>query len=424
MKKVAKMAVYQAKRKAQTEQFADINSKGDRNRIFKMAKRLKRDNADIIGDKCVRRANGKLALTVTEKLEAWQSHYDKLLNEEFPWNAASLTECSPVQGPMIEITTEMVKAAISKMKGGKAAGPSGIIIEMIKCAGDPFVNELKELFNKIVQEGVVPTGWHMSYIVNLFKGKGDALNCGNYRGLKLQEQAMKVLEHIINAVIRDKVSIDEMQFGFMPGRSTTDAIFILRQLQEKFLTKRKNLYFAFVDLEKAFDRVPRAVLWWALRKLGVDEWIVRTVQSMYSNAQSRIRVGNDYSEPINVSVGVHQGSVLSPLLFIIVMEALSQEFRTGCPWELLYADDLVVAADSLEELKDKLRIWKGELEKKGLKVNVGKSKFMYSSYDAPKKLLRPKTRVLYAKKEWERTPSTVPTVGNGCTRDALESKVL
>ena len=73
---------------------------------------------------------------------------------------------------------------------------------------------------------------------------------------------------------------------------------------------------AFVDLEKAFDRVPRKVIWWALRKLGVDEWIVRLVQGMYSNARSCVRVGEEYSK-----VGVHQGSVLSRLLFIIVLEA-------------------------------------------------------------------------------------------------------
>ena len=138
---------------------------------------------------------------------------------------------------------------------------------------------LTVLANKIVAEGVVPSDWNLSFIINLFKGKGDALLRGNYRGLKLQEQAMKVMEHILNTIIRNIVTIDEMQFGFMPGRSTIDAIFILRQLQEKFLGKKKNLYFAFVDLEKAFDRVPRKVLWWAMRKLGIDEWIIRTVQA-------------------------------------------------------------------------------------------------------------------------------------------------
>ena len=86
---------------------------------------------------------------------------------------------------------------------------------------------------------------------------------------------------------------------------------------------------AFVDLEKAFDRVPRKVIWWALRKLGVDEWIVRLVQGMYSNARSSVCVGEGYSEEFEVKVGVHQGSVLSPLLFIIVLEALSHEFAVG-----------------------------------------------------------------------------------------------
>ena len=81
---------------------------------------------------------------------------------------------------------------------------------------------------------------------------------------------MKVLEHILNEIIREQVSIDEMQFGFMPGRGTIDTIFILRQLQEKFPNKKKNIYFAFVDLEKAFDQVPRKVLWWAMRKLGME----------------------------------------------------------------------------------------------------------------------------------------------------------
>ena len=187
---------------------------------------------------------------------------------------------------------------------------------------------------------------------------------------------MKVLERIVDGLIRQVVSIDDSQFGFVPGRGTTDAIFVVRQLQEKYLAANKRLYMAFVDFEKAFDWVPRKVIWWALRKLGVDEWIVRLVQGMYSNARSCVLVGEGYSEEFEVKVGVHQGSVVSPLLFIIVLEALSLEFRCGVPWEDLYADDLVIIAESLKECVRRLLTWKDAMEKKGLTVNAGKTKIM------------------------------------------------
>ena len=142
-------------------------------------------------------------------------------------------------------------------------------------------------------------------------GKGDALDRGNYRGLKLTEQAMKILERIVDGLIRQVVSIDDSQFGFVTGRGTTDSIFVVRQLQEKYLAVNKRLYMAFVDLEKAFDRVPRKVIWWALRKLGVEEWIVWLVQGIYANVRSRVRVGEGLSKEFEVKVRVHQGSPYS-----------------------------------------------------------------------------------------------------------------
>ena len=208
---------------------------------------------------------------------------------------------------------------------------------------------IHDLTAAIIRNGKVPSDWKQSFIGYLYKGKGDALERGNYSDLKLTEQVMKVLERIVDGLIRQLVSIDDSQFGFVPGRGTTDAIFVVRQLQEKYLAANKRLYMAFVDLEKAFDQVPRKVIWWALRKLGVEEWIVRLVQGMYANVQSHVCVGEGYSEEFEVKVGVHQGSVLSQLLFIIVLEALSREFRSGVPWEDLYADDLVITAESLEE---------------------------------------------------------------------------
>ena len=136
------------------------------------------------------------------------------------------------------------------------------------------------------------------------------------------------------------------------------------------------LYLAFLDLQKAFDPVPRKVLWWALRSLGVEEWAARVIQGMYTDVKSRVRGNGQYSKEFGVRVGVLQGSVLSPLLFILVLEALSHQFHTGVPWELLYADDLAVMADSLEECIARLKVWKEGMERKGLRVNIKKTKLM------------------------------------------------
>ena len=242
-----------------------------------------------------------------------------------------ISQLPPVEGPPIPITIDMVKKAISQMKAGKAPGPLGIVVEMIRAAGDMGASMIRDLAAAIIRDGKVLSDWEQNSIVCLYKGKGDALERGNYRGLKLTEQVMKVLERIVDSLIRQLVSIDDSQFGFVPSRGTTDAIFVVRQLQEKYLAANKRLYMAFLDLEKAFDRVLWKVIWWALRKLGVEKWIVRLVQGMYANVGSRVHVGEGYSEEFEVKVGIHQGSVHSPFLFIVVLEALSREFCSGVP---------------------------------------------------------------------------------------------
>ena len=141
----------------------------------------------------------------------------------------------------------------------------------------------------------------------------------------------------------------------MLWKGTTDAIFTVRQMQEKYVCKGKKLYFAFVYLEKSFDRVPREVIRWALRKAEVEEWLVKAVVAMYEGAQTIVRTTGD-SKAFNVKVGLHQGSVLGPLLFVIVMEMISRELRAVLPLELLYADDLILMAESEESQDSKMEI--------------------------------------------------------------------
>ena len=142
------------------------------------------------------------------------------------------------------------------------------------------------------------------------------------------------------------VNMDEIQFGFALGRCTTGAIIVVCQLQEKYITANKLLYFPFDDPEKVVDCVTRNVLWWAVR--GIGDEAVHAIQVMHYNAWSRVWVNGQKSEEFGMGVGVHLSSVLSIFLFILMLEALSHEFRTGVPLEL-YADDLVLVADTQEE---------------------------------------------------------------------------
>jgi len=117
-------------------------------------------------------------------------------------------------------------------------------------AEDCSVEWLTSLCNLIVSQGRIPDDWRSSILLPVFKGKGDPMEYGSYTAIKLLEHAMKVIERVFERSIREKVKIDAMQFGFMPGKGTTDATFTVWQMQEKYGCKGKKLYFAFIDFEK------------------------------------------------------------------------------------------------------------------------------------------------------------------------------
>ena len=143
-----------------------------------------------------------------------------------------------------------------------------------------------------------------------------------------------------------------MQFGFMPGRGTIDAVFIARPIQEEYHAKGKKLYMCFVDLEKAFSRALRKVMEWTMSKKGIPVVLVRSVMSLYEGTQTKVRVNYEMSDEFEVKVRMHQGSVLSP--FFAVVEDVVTVFARECALsELLYVDDLVVMSETIEELQNK-----------------------------------------------------------------------
>jgi len=381
----AKKVIVKAQEVERQKFVHELESEYNKGNIFRMAKQITSAGRDVSGGTCVKGKDGKIAVEDSEIRQVWKDYYSNLLNEEFDWNREGLETVDPVVGPGEEFTYQEVKAAIALTKNGKAAGPSEVVSDMLKASGVAGAQMVTKLCNAVAKENKIPSDWTKSLMVNVYKGKGDALECGSYRGIKLIDHVMKVLERVVEKRIRRVVHIDDMQFGFRPGRGATDAIFIVRQIQEKYLAKSKELWIAFVDLEKAFDRVPRDVVWWALRKVGVEEWLINVIRAMYTGTTTAVRVKGGVSEEFEVKVGVHQGSVLSPLLFTIVLEALSRDFRGGLPLELLYADDLALLAETEEALLEKVRIWKEGMESKGLRVNMAKTKVMKCSRDLGQK---------------------------------------
>ncbi|KAK3556575.1 hypothetical protein QTP70_010770 [Hemibagrus guttatus] len=262
------------------------------------------------------------------------------------------------------------------MKSGKAVGPDDITVEVWKCLGEAAVEFLASLFNRVLESERMPEEWRRSVLVPVFKNKGDVQSCSNYRGIKLMSHTMKLWERVVEARLRKVVEICEQQYGFMPRKSTTDAIFALRILMEKYRDGQRELHCVFVDLEKAYDRVPREELWYCMRKSGVAEKYVREVQDMYERSRTVVRCAVGQTEEFKVEVGLHQGSALSLFLFAIVMDQLSEEVRQQSPWTMMFADDIVICSESREQVEENLERWRVALERRGIKVSCSKTEYM------------------------------------------------
>ncbi|KAK3572622.1 hypothetical protein QTP86_001121 [Hemibagrus guttatus] len=138
---------------------------------------------------------------------------------------------------------------------------------------------------------------------------------------------------------------------------------------EKYRDGQRELHCVFVDLEKVYDRVPREELWYRMSKSGVAEKYVRVVQDMYERSRTVVRCAVGQTEEFKVQVGLHQGSALSPFLFAIVMDQLSEEIRQESPWTMMFADDIVICSESREQVEESLERWRFALERRGMKVS-------------------------------------------------------
>ena len=294
---------------------------------------------------------------------------------------------------ILDITEEEIMVNIRRMKYNKAAGSDNIIPELIKEGGETIVRALKILFNKCLVEREIPQDWNKSLTILLHK-KGDKKKLKNYRPISLLPQAYKLLTKIIITRMENKLEQYQTieQAGFRKNFSTSDHILTLRTLIEKCTEYNLPLYLAFVDYEKAFDSIEMWSVEQALQNSRIDHRYTELILKIYEHATMEVQLQiHGRTKTIPIRRGVRQGDTMSPKLFIAAIQHMFQNIN----WDdkgiiingkrlhhLKYADDIVIIANSLEELQTMLNELKLRSEEIGLKLNKEKTKILTNQEDS------------------------------------------
>ena len=241
--------------------------------------------------------------------------------------------------------------------------------------------------NRIWQTGEWPTSWTQSLVITLPK-KGNLQQCQNYRTISLISHPSEVILKVILNRLKPQAEkiIAEEQAGFRAGSSTTEQIFNLRILCEKYFQRQQDLYHNFIDFKKAFDRVWHAALWATMKKYSISTNLIQVIKNLYNKATSAVLFNGSIGDWFRTTVGVRQGCLLSPTFFNIFLERITTdalEDHEGTVsiggrtiTNLRFADDIDGVAGDEEELANLVEHLDKASTAYGMEISAEKTKLM------------------------------------------------
>jgi hypothetical protein len=257
--------------------------------------------------------------------------------------------------------------------------------EALKNAPEELWEALTDLFNLIQKEGTAPEVWKTGRVVMVAK-PGDPMELGNYRPLTVINSVSGLFSKVLNGRLTEEVEVrgflGEIQQGFRKGRSGAENNFVLNTILAMCAAKGKKPHMAFIDIKKAYDTVSREILWKKLTKLGLGGSFLGMLQAIYTDDRLVTEVNGEATRSIFLGRGLRQGCSLSPCLFALYItewgeeiEASTDGFKLGeaIVSGLLFADDLVLCANSADGLERLLRLSTKHAEHLKLEISVKKS---------------------------------------------------
>ena len=363
----------------------------------------------------------KLITDKKEILEGWAEHFNGVLNRPSKINDEVIQRLFQLEinkDPDALPSVDEVARAIKHMSTGKAPGLDAIPAKIFKSGGISLTRRITDLFRSHWEKETLPQAFKDATIVHIYKIKGNKRTCDNHRGISLLSIAGKILARVLlNRLLKhlEQDHLPESQCRFRTGRGTIDMTFAARQLKEKSMKQRQDLYITFVDLNKAFDSVSREGLWKILEKFGFPENFVKMVRLFHDDMVARVLNDGGSSKHFQVTNGVKQGCVLAPTLFSMMFAAMLMEaFKdssTGIPIryrydgnllnlrrlqalskvnepkirDLLFADDCALNAATEQEMQREVDQFSSACDDYGLIINAQKTEVMFQP--CPRKTL-------------------------------------